>query len=240
MITDKITISGTMVDYTQSDFPKLFSGEKAGERYDSACADYTTPQRLVSGLAQQVQNLKLPSPKTVVALAIGTGLETEEVKKKFPNVRVIGVDLSTDMLKRAQEEERVDEVVVANITQKISEIEDHQADVVVCCGGTEFNPGKLADIANEMARMVKPGGLLSITYRPPEQEEARPGYAYYSQEDIQSVFSNMAYLSSDEHVSFSMNKKSDQSSLQGSTNEGKEVDVVYETSFFQAPECSPE
>ena len=225
------------ISYEDSGFKKLFSGEGSGQSYDDVCGDYETPLRVALGLADHIRRLGLIAPQDIVVLAVGSGLEAEQIKIQFENTRVIGVDLSRDMMDKALETGRIDEAIERNITQTIPEIEDNQADMVVCCGGTEFNPGKLRNIAQEMMRVIKEGGVIAITVRPSGQDEARPGYAYYSEEEVKCVFKGVRYLGSDTHVSFTM-KQSDSQSTKLSDGEfddkSNNVEVKYITLYFQA------
>ena len=223
-------------DYKTSRFRTLFDAEGKGERYDRTTRedeDYVTPQKIAAGVANQIEELDLPPPETVVALAIGTGLETAELKKIFAKTRVIGVDLSREMMKVAHEQGRADELHQADITEK-TPVEAQSADIVMCCGGTEFNPGKLQNIADEMKRVAKPGAILAITFRPDGQEEARPGFAYYTQSEINDAFGDASFLGADESRAFSM--------MQQATQDGNEygesakvVHVTYNTSYYQMP-----
>jgi len=214
----------------QTELLNLFIGKEVGQDYDRSCCEaekYATPKRLSEYISHYIDTLSLPQPKTCLALAVGTGLEAEQLKIKFNPLHITGVDLSLDMLNRAVKMQRIDHSINGNITSQTPGIQDQTMDMVVCCGGTEFNPGKLKAIADEMVRTLKPKGLLAITVRPPHQKYARQGYAYYTQEDVINIFASEKFLGHDSHHSFSMLSK-----LSPDTNEP--IHVKYNTLFFQA------
>jgi hypothetical protein len=114
-------------------------------------------------------------------------------------------------------------------------VKENTADIVICCGGTEFNPGKLKSIADEMVRTARSNAIIAITVRPPGQEAARPGYAYYTTQQVKDAFNGAIFLEEDQHISFAMSQKLSQSTEQ-KKEEGKEkINVIYNTIYFQAP-----
>ncbi len=220
-----------MSDYKSSKFLELFNTPERAERYDIVVAaqNYLSPHIITHEVVQKINELNLSIPKTLVLLAVGSGLEAEKIKQYFSDTTIIGVDFSQAMLNIAIDKKRINTAIRADITEEITAINPHSADAVICCGGTEFNPGKLKNIAEEMMRIAKKNALIAITVRPPNQDEARPGYAYYTDDEVKSAFKNTTFKEQTSHISFSMDKQNTQSEKIASH---KKVEVIYNTFYF--------
>ena len=105
-----------------------------------------------------------PAPVQVaLELACGTGRVTRHLRNVLPaNAKLIASDISPDMIAVAKEK-----LSSANINWQIIDAEklpfnDNSIDLVVCCFGYMFVPGKMKAY-NEVHRVLKPGGMLLIT-----------------------------------------------------------------------------
>jgi len=101
----------------------------------------------------------------ILDVAAGTGELSVMLKKAFPNAEIHGVDLSTEMLSIAIEENRLDanRTKIADLTTKYP-YEDSEFDLVVCSGAAEYF-GQPESILKEMGRVTKPNGTIVSTFR---------------------------------------------------------------------------
>jgi ubiquinone/menaquinone biosynthesis C-methylase UbiE len=90
---------------------------------------------------------------TVLELGCGTGLNLRALHRELPTARLVGVDLSRAMLRRATPH-------VASLVQGgTSCLQGEQADVVLLSFVVAVAPEGLA-LLDEAERLLKPGGLL--------------------------------------------------------------------------------
>jgi arsenite methyltransferase len=108
---------------------------------------------------------ELSSGERVVDVGCGAGIDSLIAAKKVgPDGGVIGVDMTSSMLKKARY--AADEVELKNVEfrQGYAEalpVEDDWADVVLSNGVLNLMPDKAAAL-EEMSRVLKPGGRLQI------------------------------------------------------------------------------
>ena len=108
---------------------------------------------------------KLSSGERVVDVGCGAGIDSLIAAKKVgPNGRVIGVDMTSSMLKksrRAAEEAELKNVQFREGYAEALPVDDGWADVVISNGVLNLMPDKAAAL-EEMNRVLKPGGRLQI------------------------------------------------------------------------------
>jgi arsenite methyltransferase len=100
-----------------------------------------------------------------VDVGCGAGIDSLIAAKKVgPNGRVIGVDMTSSMLKksrRAAEEAELKNVQFREGYAEALPVDDGWADVVISNGVLNLMPDKAAAL-EEMNRVLKPGGRLQI------------------------------------------------------------------------------
>jgi len=107
----------------------------------------------------------LKAGETVLDLGSGAGIDCFLAAKKVgPSGRVIGVDMTPDMIDRARENAR--KSGVANVEFRLGEIEalpveDASVDVVISNCVINLVPDKRA-VFREIARVLKPGGIYCL------------------------------------------------------------------------------
>ena len=108
---------------------------------------------------------ELSSGERIVDVGCGAGIDSLIAAKKVgPNGRVIGVDMTSSMLKkscRAAEEAELKNVQFREGYAEALPVDDGWADVVISNGVLNLMPDK-ATALEEMNRVLKPGGRLQI------------------------------------------------------------------------------
>jgi arsenite methyltransferase len=108
---------------------------------------------------------ELSSGERIVDVGCGAGIDSLIAAKKVgPNGRVIGVDMTSSMLKksrRAAEEAELKNVQFREGYAEALPVDDGWADVVISNGALNLMPDKAAAL-EEMNRVLKPGGRLQI------------------------------------------------------------------------------
>jgi len=109
-----------------------------------------------------------PSGERLAVLDLMTGMgETwHPVKKHFPNSEFTALDFSEGMLghaRRKNENQFQNQVIITNQNALKSNFEDGHFDVVLSAFGLKtFNGEQLEQLAKEVKRILKPGGVFSF------------------------------------------------------------------------------
>jgi ubiquinone/menaquinone biosynthesis C-methylase UbiE len=117
---------------------------------------------------QLIKSSQISPGQTVLDVATGTGQPALTIAEKIvgPTGRVIGVDLSPDMLEVAKEEAAYQGLtnVVFQIVkdESLSMFSDDTFDAVVCRNGLMFMPDPVKAL-KAFNRVLKPGGKASVT-----------------------------------------------------------------------------
>jgi len=101
----------------------------------------------------------------VVDVGCGAGLDTFVAAKAIgPTGRVLGIDMTPEMLAKAQASKERGGFTNVEIREGYGEalpIDDNWADLIISNGALNLMPNKTAAL-REMARVLKPGGRLQI------------------------------------------------------------------------------
>jgi ubiquinone/menaquinone biosynthesis C-methylase UbiE len=117
---------------------------------------------------QLIRSTGITSGQTVLDVATGTGQPALTIAKVVgPNGRVVGVDLSPEMLEVAKEEaanQDLTNVVVFQVVkdESLSMFDDNTFDSVVCRNGLMLMPDPVKAL-KAFLRVLKPGGKASVT-----------------------------------------------------------------------------
>ena len=116
---------------------------------------------------QLIRSAGIASGQTVLDVATGAGEPALTIAKIVgPQGRVVGVDLSPEMLKVAKE--RADSQDITNVAfqvvedETLSMFQDNTFDSVVCQNGLMFMPDPIKAL-KAFLRVLKPGGKASVT-----------------------------------------------------------------------------
>jgi ubiquinone/menaquinone biosynthesis C-methylase UbiE len=117
---------------------------------------------------QLISSTGITSGQTVLDVATGTGQPALTIAKVVgPNGRVVGVDLSPEMLEVAKEEAANQDLTnmvnfqVVN-DESLSMFDDNTFDSVVCRNGLMFMPDPVKAL-KAFLRVLRPGGKASVT-----------------------------------------------------------------------------
>src|SRR5918994_782476 len=117
---------------------------------------------------QLIRSAGITSGQTVLDMATGTGQPALTIAKIVgQNGKVIGVDLSTEMIEVAKEQaayQGLTNVVVFQVIkdESLSMFSDNKFDSVVCRNGLMFMPDPVKAL-KAILRVLKPGGKASVT-----------------------------------------------------------------------------
>jgi predicted TPR repeat methyltransferase len=117
---------------------------------------YQAPERLQELIRAEIGDA---AGLEILDLGCGTGLAGEGLKERA--ARLVGVDLSSEMLELARERGIYDQLEVAEITGWLDQT-TAQFDLIVCCDCLVYF-GDLRPVAAGAARRLKPGGWFAFT-----------------------------------------------------------------------------
>jgi ubiquinone/menaquinone biosynthesis C-methylase UbiE len=138
-------------------------------RHDAQVA--TNLKRLVSSEAYQSLRAffiakipPVPAGGWVLDVGCGEGSLSREIAETLgPDGKVIGLDISADLLELARETTSRSNVEYVKRTATALEFDDELFDIVLSCNALKFlTPLDLSKAMSEMIRVLKPGGTLLI------------------------------------------------------------------------------
>ena len=142
---------------TPEDSIKLY--KKWAETYDKNFAlntNYLSPIKICSFFNKHSRNTDTP----ILDVGAGTGL-VGECLSKSGNKKIIGIDISPEMLKQAKFKGCYSSLVEADVTKKIP-FKNNSIGAIVSAG--TFTHGHVGpDTLDELLRITKPGGLFVLS-----------------------------------------------------------------------------
>lgn len=145
----------------------LASPQEVAERYDAWATTYATDlgswsYRAPADAAAAITS-RAPEAASVLDVGCGTGLVGRALRSAGYRGRLEGLDISEQSLRLAQESGDYDAVLTADLQQPLP-LPDARVDVAVCVGVMTYLPGT-ESVWRELARVVRPGGLVVVTQR---------------------------------------------------------------------------
>ena len=157
MIEKKIKLNDAYSLKTPEDSIKLY--KKWAKTYDEDFAlnsNYLSPKKISEFFNKYSKNTDTP----ILDVGAGTGLVGEILNNKG-NKKIIGIDISLEMLDQAKLKGCYSSLIVADITKKIS-LKNNSIGAVVSAG--TFTHGHVGPEAfDELLRITKPGGLFVLS-----------------------------------------------------------------------------
>ncbi len=153
--------------------------------------------------------------RAVLDLACGSGAFLENLTAAFPRARMLGADLSQAYLAEARRRSGVTSLALANAERL--PFADASLDAVTCVYlFHELPPKARKAVAREIARVLKPGGLLAFADSVQSSDEPRlerllqafpayfhePFYASYGATDLPALFAEAGLAARDQDRAF--------------------------------------
>jgi ubiquinone/menaquinone biosynthesis C-methylase UbiE len=138
--------------------PYDFSGSTA-KYYDQ----YMGPMYFEPYAIEVSNRIDASSVQAALELAAGTGRVTRHLRSALlPEAKLIASDISADMLAVAKEKLKGTNIDWQIIDAQDLPFENNSIDLVVCCFGLMFMPGKLK-ACSEVHRVLRSGGMFITT-----------------------------------------------------------------------------
>ena len=157
MVEKKIKLDDAYSLKTPEDSKKLY--KKWAQTYDQDFAlnsNYLSPKKISMFFNKHAKNTDTP----ILDVGAGTGL-VGEFLYRTGNKKIIGIDISPEMLEQAKLKGCYSSLIEADITKKIP-LKNNSIGAVVSAG--TFTHGHVgADSFDELLRITKPGGLFVIS-----------------------------------------------------------------------------
>ncbi|MFN3533142.1 MAG: class I SAM-dependent methyltransferase [Candidatus Brocadia sp.] len=133
------------------------------KEYDSLAPDYD--QRwsfyIDATLRETLKRLEINPTDRILDIGCGTGSLLQAIIEGYPSVKVVGIDLSREMLKIARNKQIKDSALIAGKAQCLP-FRSESFDVVVSCNAFHYLR-KPEECLIEIARVLKPQGRIVIT-----------------------------------------------------------------------------
>jgi len=173
----------------------VFLYDRAAGVYDTVKARSARHDRrqVALPLARTLSNVARP---LVLDVATGTGrVPLSLAGWPFFNGRIVGLDLSANMLGQAKQRtgEFRDVISLTRQDALFLAFADHIFDAVSCLEGLELFP-RSDKALGEMARVLRPGGVLLISNRVGWQAKLLPGRTY-RESQIRTILRDMSFTS---------------------------------------------
>ena len=142
--------------------------ERFAEFYEqNMCTDleYQAPARLAEALDAELDAV---ADLDVLELGCGTGLAGQHLRRRAR--RLVGIDLSPDMVVHAQATGLYDAIEVAEITEWLTRADTPDFDLIAACD-TLIYFGDLGQVLMPAAKRIRAGGTLAFTV---ERGDAAP------------------------------------------------------------------
>jgi len=163
------------------------------QHFSHAAPSYDEAAVLQKAVAEHVDErlaLTTLSPQVILDIGAGTGLLTEKVIHRYPQARTFAIDLSADMLKRAQQRLQgprfkwlpqslfaKDGANLVNADAYALPIADHSVDLIVSNLMLQWCDD-LDRVFQEFRRVLRPEGLLMFTtFGPDTLKELKQAWA---------------------------------------------------------------
>jgi 2-polyprenyl-3-methyl-5-hydroxy-6-metoxy-1,4-benzoquinol methylase len=132
--------------------------ERLGDRFDEAVSQYDTRRR-VEVLIDQFLTDEMLRDKQVLDVGCGLGFFSERLRERGADV--LGCDIGPGLVERTRQRAGCP-AVVADVMHLAEQFGENRFDIIVSSECIEHTP-EPPEALKQMARVVKPGGYLSIS-----------------------------------------------------------------------------
>ncbi len=131
------------------------------QRYDENAKywQYIAAQKVAKGIVENAQR----HLRHIVDLGTGTGKVIDELKSSFHDASYTGLDISSNMMLECRKKHPGTALHQCNMNDDIWPLEDESADALTCAGVISMI-SNLDHFFNEASRVLKPAGLLSLSF----------------------------------------------------------------------------
>jgi demethylmenaquinone methyltransferase/2-methoxy-6-polyprenyl-1,4-benzoquinol methylase len=167
--------------YDPADVAALFDRCAGNYRWWSSVSSFGFVDRWRRAAVRQIPS---PHPQVIVDLMAGTGEAWPHILGRYPDAEITAIDISHQMHVHALEvlhKERADKITHLEVNALTTALPDGMADVVFSTFGLKtFNAEQHVVLAQQVARLLKPGGAFSlIEASDPKGWIGRPFYRLY-------------------------------------------------------------
>lgn len=107
-----------------------------------------------------VNRINVENPKRIIDIGCGPGNSTAQLKKKYPNAYVLGVDFSPNMIEKAKSDYKDIEFMIFDATKDFNKLKD-KYDIVFSNACIQWVPDHKRLIENMMS-ILNPNGVLAV------------------------------------------------------------------------------
>ncbi len=118
---------------------------------------------------RRILDLLPPDPTRILDLACGTGISTLDLAERYPNCRIVGVELREEYLSLARN--KIQQLGLSNVEFVLNRAEDYRSNEPFDCVVSSYlaKYADLTSLTRTTKEMLRPGGLLlmhDFTYPP--------------------------------------------------------------------------
>ncbi len=190
----------------QKEFQKMEKFDISVQRFDEFADEYASRFENVSGYIEQLtffaDQIKTEKP-AILELACGPGNVTKFLKDRFPESRILGIDLAPKMIELARK-------ALPDVDFRVMDVRDissipEKIDAVMCSFCLPFlSKGDAAKLIADCSLLLNPGGVIYLSTM--EGDETRAGFEttsfsgaseiyfnYHIQSDLQEAFEKSGF-----------------------------------------------
>ena len=138
-------------------FDHIASNYDTNYGYDKPYTNYKIDQKAYS-FKECVSNYYKDKTITILEIGCGTGEYTGRIGKLLPKSKIIGIDISSNVLKIAQRKMKIQNVIFKNASAYNIPLRNNSVDVV--CAFYALHHLNSKKVLKEFSRVLKPGGVL--------------------------------------------------------------------------------
>lgn len=137
--------------------------ESVRQEYDRLAASYDRRWRAYvdSTLRAVVESLSIHGNERILDVACGTGELESRLFARWPNLQIVGTDISTEMLRRAAGKDENKNAVFVQAEAADLPFPDQSFDYAICANSFHYFPSPIKAL-QEVHRILRPHGTLVL------------------------------------------------------------------------------